>query len=250
MGGQGRAGPGGRDRRWPLVPFRAGRGAPEVARLVATGELRPVLLDVHAAASARSTFTLRLAALQLVVPPRLAAAGAVVCGPTALWLYAGGAPPARVDLALPAGAGSSRAPELHLHAVAYRPEHLWAALPGFAVTSPARTAADVARAVPHADAVCALAVLGVTTGVRPRDVEAALTALAGRSGVARARDAVATWRSLWLPAPPPERSVDAVARDPVGVEHALDAPDRADHVVEVTGGRHLEREPRDRDAVA
>ncbi len=227
----------------------------EIARLVAAGDLRPVVVDVHAASTARPTFSLRLAALRLLVPARLAEAGAVVCLHTALWLYAGGAGPARVDLAL-AGAGRrTRAAEVSLHAVAYGPGDLWAALPGFAVTSPARTGVDVARVLPPTDAVCALAVLGVATGLRPAHVSAALAGLTGRPGVARARRALQVWERLWdgsagFGTRSVDGSVDPVARHPVGVEHALDPAHRADHVVEVAGRGHLEREPRDRDAVA
>jgi hypothetical protein len=254
------------DRRWPLPPFRADPGSAEIVRLVAAGDLRRVVLDVHAAASARQTFSLRLAALRLLVPARLADTGAVVCLRTALWLYAGGAAPARVDLALPGPTRRTRAPEISLHAIPYGPADLWAALPDFAVTSPARTAADVAGVLPRADAVCALAVLGVATGLRPMHVTDALARSSGRPGVARARQVVHAWGELWdAPVPPEERatasvdgsvdrsvgrSVDPVARHPVGVEHALDPPDRADHVVEMTGGGHLEGEPGHRDAVA
>ena len=185
------------DRRWPLPPFRADPRSPEIARLVAAGDLRPVVVDVHAASTARQTFSLRLAALRLLVPARLAEAGAVVCLDTALWLYAGGTGPARVDLALPGAGRRTRAPEVSVHAVAYGPGDLWAALPGFAVTSPARTGVDVARVLPPTDAVCALAVLGVATGLRPAHVSAALAALTGRPGVARARRALQVWERLW-----------------------------------------------------
>jgi hypothetical protein len=251
--GPGRGSP---DRRWPLPPFRADGAAGEVGRLVAAGEVRPVLLDVHAPAGAALTFSVRLAALRLLLPERLAAAGAVVCLDTAVWLYAGGQAPARVDVALPGGRGRS-AGIVRVHALGYGAADLWAALPGFAVTSPARTAADAARALPPADAVCVLAALGVTAGVRPDHVAAVLARLAGRPGVARARRALGDWQALWPGAAVPvsearlgQRSVDPVAGDPVRVEDALDPAHGADDVVEVAGGGHLEGEPRDRDAVA
>jgi hypothetical protein len=236
------------DRRWSLPPHRAGEDD-DTPRLLALGALRPVLLDVVAPASARDTFTVRLQALRLVVPPALRAAGAVVCLDTALWLFAGGPAPGQVDLALPAGRARSRRAGLRAHQLGYGPADVWAPLPREPVTSPARTAADLACRRPTGEAVAALAVLGLATGLRPGQVHGVLADLAGRPGVRRARGAVQAWAEL-LPAPLPRpRSVDAVACDPVGVEHALDLADGVDHVVEVTGRRHLEGEARDRHPV-
>jgi hypothetical protein len=180
-GGPGATSP---DRRWPLPPFRADGSAGEageIGRLVAAGEVRPILFDVHAPAGAARTFTVRLAALRLLLPERLAAAGAVVCLDTAVWLYAGGQAPGRVDVALPGGRGRS-AGVVRVHALGYGPADLWAALPGFAVTSPARAAADAARALPRADAVCVLAALGVTAGVGPPPLGGGGRAGGGRPG--------------------------------------------------------------------
>ncbi len=234
------------DRRWALQPWRAGEDAAEARRLLDSGEVRPVLLDVVAPASARTTFTLRLAALRLVLPPQLVAAGAVVCLDTAVWLYAGGPAPARVDVALPPGRGRSRRGGLRVHQLAYGPADLWAPLPDDRVTSPARTAADVACRCSPARALPVLAALGVTTGLRPGQVQGLLTGLAGRAGVRSARQAVRAWSGLL----PPGGSVDPVAGDAVGVEDTLDLADGVDDVVEVPGGRHLEGEARDGHAVA
>ena len=124
---------------------------------------------------------------------------------------------------------------------------LWPPLPADAVTSPARTAVDIACRRPPAESVPVLAVLGFTTGLRPGQVHGVLAGLQGRPGVRRARAATQAWAGLLGAG---YCSVDAVAGDPVRVEDALDLADGVDDVVEVTGRRHLEGEPGDRDAVA
>jgi hypothetical protein len=244
------------DRRWSAPPYRAGNtslhAAREVSRLVALGALRVVLQDVHAPSTVRDTFTLRLTALRLVVPAQLREAGAVICLDTAVWLLAGGPAPALVDLALPPGFARPRQRGLRLHQLRYSPEDLWLPLPDDPVTSPARTAADMACRLPAGEAVPLLVVLGLTTGLRPGQVHGVLADLHGRPGVRRARRAVIAWADLLPPGPPipRARSVDPVPRDAVRVEDALDPADRVDHVIEVSGGCHLEGEPRDGHAVA
>jgi hypothetical protein len=212
-----------------------------------------VLLDVHAPATVRDTFSLRLAALRLVVPARVR--GAVVCLDTAVWLFAGGPAPAAVDIALAPGRSRPWAPELRVHELAYAGADVWRPLPDDPVTSPARTAADVACRLPAAEAVAVLAVLGLTTGLRPGQVHGVLARLEGRAGVRGAREAVLAWSRLLSPsieasARPSVRSVDPVAGDAVGVEDALDLAHGVDDVVEMTCRGHLEGEPRDRHAVA
>ena len=249
------------DRRWSAPPYRAGdgslQGAREASRLVALGALRVVLRDVHAPSTVRDTFTLRLTALRLVVPPQLREAGAVLCLDTAVWLFAGGPAPALVDLALPPAHARPRARGLRVHQLRYGRQDLWNPLPDDPVTSPARTAADMARRLPCAQAVPLLAALGLVTGLRPGQVHAVLALLEGGAGVRGAQRSVIAWSELMRPEVKPPApavltrcSVDAVARHPVGVEDALDPADRVDHVVEVTGSSHLEGEPRDGDAVA
>ncbi len=229
-----------------MPPHRAGSDR-ETYRLLALGELRVVLLDVVAPSSVRDTFTVRLAALRLVLPATVRAAGGVVCLDTAVWLFAGGPAPPRVDVAVPTGS-RPRAAGLRVHELAYAAGDLWGPLPGDPVTSPARTAADVACRHAPAEAVPVLAALGLTTGLRPGQVHGVLARLEGRPGVRRARRAVRAWSDLV--APGAGASVDAVARHPVGVEDPFDLAYRADHVVEVARGRHLEGEARDGDAVA
>jgi hypothetical protein len=244
------------DRRWSAPPYRASEASPhgvrQAARLVALGALRVVLQDVHAASSVRDTFTLRLAALRLVVPSHLRESGAVLCLDTAVWLFAGGPAPALVDLALPPGFARPRQRGLRVHQLRYSPDDLWLPLPGDPVTSPARTAADMACRLPVRDALPLLAVLGYTTGLRPGQVHGVLAGLEGRPGARRARRSVIAWSELLPPAVPVAQppSVDPVAGDAVGVEHALDPADRVDHVVEMARRRHLEGEARDGDAVA
>ena len=242
------------DRRWSAPPYRAtGEAAHEAVRLVARGELRVVLLDVHAPATVRDTFSLRLEALRLVLPPRLR--GAVVCLDTAVWLFAGGPPPPAVDVALAPGRSRPWVRGLRVHELAYAGGDLWPPLPDDPVTTPARTAADMACRVSGGDAVAVLAVLGLSTGLRPGQVHGVLSGLEGRPGVRKAREAVLAWSRLLSPPAPAVRrgwagSVDPVSRDAVGVEDALDLPHGVDDVVEVAGRSHLEGEPGDRHAVA
>jgi len=100
-----------------------------------------------------------------------------------------------------------------------------------------------------------LAALGLVTGLRPGQVHAMLAGLQGRGGVRRAQRSVIAWSELMRPASPVPpmprmRSVHPVAGHAVGVEDALDPAHGVDHMVQVPGGRHLEGEPRDGDAVA
>ena len=86
--------------------------------------------------------------------------------------------------------------------------------------------------------------LAAATGLGPEHVLEGLDRLSGRPGVARARAAVRAWLACAA------GSVHPVAGHAVGVEDALDPADRIDHVVEMSGGGHLEGEPRDGHAVA
>jgi hypothetical protein len=235
------------DRRWSAPPYRPAGPAEtaETRRLAARGEVRRVLLDVHAPATVRDTFSLRLAALRLVLPANRQRL--VVCLDAAVWLYAGGPAPGAVDVALLPGRARPRARGLRVHEISYTAADLWRPLPDDAVTSPARTAVDVACRRGHAEAVAVLAVLGLATGLRPGQVHGVLDELEGRPGVRRARQAALGWSALLTP---PARSVHPVAGHAVRVEDALDLPDGVDDVVQVTRRGHLEGEPRDRHAVA
>ena len=229
-------------RSHPFVPTRGRQRSPGWSP---RATCRPVVVDVHAASTARPTFSLRLAALRLLVPARLAEAGAVVCLHTALWLYAGGAGPVRVDLAL-AGAGRrTRAAEVSLHAVAYgrrRPVGRPAGVRGHVARTHGRGRRP--RAAAHRRRVRA-------RSARRRDRAAAGARLGGAGGADRSpggRPCSPCPAGLGAPVglrrrrnPISRRSVDPVARHPVGVEHALDPAHRADHVVEVARGRPSRR---------
>ena len=233
------------DRRLPLPPFRADNQGRDVDRLVAEGLLRRVVLDVHAPTAATDTFSLRLAALRLVVPERVRRTGAVVCLETAAWLFAGGRPPVEIDIAVHRGMPRVKGRGLRIHQIDYEPADIWLpATAGVPVTSPARTAVDLAARLSLAEAVGMFVGLAAATGLRPEHVLEGLDPLSGRPGVARARAAVRAWLACGA------GSVHPVAGHAVGVEHALDAPHRVDHVVEMPGRGHLEREARDGDAVA
>ncbi len=188
----------------PLPPLLVRPGAtmsaPEVATLVREGVLRPVIGDVHSAASAADDPELRASAVAAILPRSLRAAGAVVSWEAAAWVHAGGPAPSRVDVAV--GAGAPRAPARPdgspvrwvVHQVAVPGADV--VRPGdrtLRVTSPARTAVDLARRLPVAEAVPALRALSRAAPVTLHDLLARLEALRGQRGVARARSAVLAW---------------------------------------------------------
>jgi hypothetical protein len=139
---------------------KVGVSRDELRLLVATAKVRRLLRGVYVAAGAPETLELRAEAVVKVVPR-----GTVVCGRTAAWLWGvdalamssrGDLPP--VDVMGPAGSARSRradtsgrtGPMLESDVVE---------LSGIWVTTPARTAADLARLLPRPDALAALDVL-------------------------------------------------------------------------------------------
>jgi hypothetical protein len=139
---------------------KVGVSRDELRLLVATAKVRRLLRGVYVAAGAPETLELRAEAVAKVAPR-----GTVVCGRTAAWLWGvdalamsstGVLPP--VDVMGPAGSARSRradtsgrtGPMLESDVVE---------LSGIWVTTPARTAADLARLLPRPDALAALDVL-------------------------------------------------------------------------------------------
>jgi hypothetical protein len=186
-----------------MLPFRTGAGLGpgeprEVGRLLGEGLLVPVLLDVVVAADAPADRDLRARALRLVVPDRLHACGAVVAQRAAAWLWCGGAPPTQVDVAVPPGRGRVlAASRLVRHERRMPPQDVAVITPpggqGLAVTTGARTAADLLRTLPEATALEAAVHVATATGASPGEVAGCLELMPRARGVARARRLLTTW---------------------------------------------------------
>ncbi|WP_129339843.1 hypothetical protein [Cellulomonas endophytica] len=146
-----------------------------------SGALVAVADGTAARCAALAVPAVRAAALASLVPARAALARTA-----AAWVHVGGPPPTRVEVVVPTGA---RRVDPHPGRVA-----LEAALPAadlvtlgpVRVTTPARTAADVARALPPEDARPWLRRLA-DGGLEVRDVLDALAARPGGRGVRQAR---------------------------------------------------------------
>lgn len=163
----------------------------DLRRLSRLGLVRRVARGVYVDAAVPDSLHLRAAAVGLVVPP-----GSAVCGRTAAWLWgvdalAMGAHrelPAVDVMALP-GANASRrcgvfgssGPLLDSDVVS---------LGGTLVTTPARTAADLARLLRRPDALASLDAMLQVPGLTPDDIRAVLDRFARHRGVVQARELV------------------------------------------------------------
>jgi hypothetical protein len=185
------------------LPFRTGVAADpgearEVGRLLGEGLLVPVLLDVVVAAGAPADQNLRARALRLVVPDRLHDCGAVVAQCAAAWLWCGGSPPHLVDLAVRPGRGRVlAASHLVRHERRMPPQDVVVVEPpggrGVAVTTGARTAADLLRTLPELIALEAAVHVATVTGAGVDEVAACLELMPRARGVARARRLLTGW---------------------------------------------------------
>lgn len=164
----------------------------EFARLVDSDLVRRVVADVHVSLDEPDDTLTRAAAVREVLPHRLLAAGVTVHGPDAAWLHSGGDGPDTVHVALPSGRGRAGAPYVVVHEARLGPGDV-TVVEGVRVTSPERTAADVARCLPPAAALPALDRLAATVPLEPRDVLVALERLSGCRGVEAARQTLQGW---------------------------------------------------------
>ena len=173
----------------PFLPRSAGISPGAVRRLLRDGTIRRVTQGVYVSTATPDGPVLRARALRLVLP-----VDAVVGGVTAAWLY--GVPPllisARtspllVDVLRPAGrSGSRRAgctgssrllSEDDVHEVG-----------GVAVTTPPRTAVDLARTLERPDGLAYLDAMLALRIVTPSAVAERLSAAGGLPGVVQARE--------------------------------------------------------------
>ncbi|MDQ1288486.1 MAG: hypothetical protein QG622_2051 [Actinomycetota bacterium] len=184
------------------LPFRLGGDlsaddAREAQRLLGEHLLVPLLLDVVIAADAVLDRSLRAAAVGLLVTTRLSAAGAVIAQDAAAWVWAAGASPRYVDVVIQPGRIRSPSPYVVVHERRMTQgdvvEIRAGDAPPLAVTTPARTAADLLRSLPEPLALEAATRLASRTGTDPAAIAACLAAMPGARGVARARVLLARW---------------------------------------------------------
>jgi hypothetical protein len=180
-----------------LQPFRRSAlpDRVEAQRLLKQGLVRTVIADVLVAFDAPDSRDSRLAATALLVPPEARGDdGWVVAFGSAAWLHTGSGgidrpAPAELHVIIPPGRRRPRAAGIRGRQVALPPEHVMF-LDGIAVTDPLRTAVDVARDLPTAEALDALRRLGELTGVRPDQVLTLLASMRYARGAATARHLV------------------------------------------------------------
>jgi hypothetical protein len=168
---------------------------PEVNRWRQEGRLRRLIGDVHLAADLPVTAQLRARAIGLLLLG--GQAGAVVGFGTAAWVHAGWPVAERlveaIDLVLPPDARCRPAAQgRRLRQMRLTGRHVQR-LAGVPVTTPARTAADLARDLPPLRAGAAMAALREATGVTVADVLRCLDEMPRARGSGHARLVVASW---------------------------------------------------------
>jgi hypothetical protein len=139
---------------------KVGVSRDELRLLVATGKVRRLLRGVYVATGVEETLELRAEAVAKVVPR-----STVVCGRTAAWLWgvdalamssAGTLPP--IDVMGPPGSSRSRRADTSGRTGPLLESDV-VELSGILVTTPARTASDLARPLARPDALASLDVL-------------------------------------------------------------------------------------------
>jgi len=189
------------------APFRPGAAdRPEVARLVTEGLLRPLAGVVHIGAHAPDTEGLRARSVLLALAPPGglhpigACARGVVGFGTAAWVHTGGPAASPIDLVIAPGSTRPRRGRMRLHEHRLGPREVQM-IAGLRLTSPVRTAADLARSLPAAQVAGQLDRLRRDCGVRAVDVIEQLEGMTRCRGVARARELVLAWASSVASAP-------------------------------------------------
>jgi AbiEi antitoxin C-terminal domain len=184
-----------------LSPFLLDSPA-EMSRLLAQGLVRRVIADVLVASDAPDSRAVRSAAVALLMPldARLPLDW-VVGFRSAAWLHTGSAGTEQgqshaasddLQVIVPPGRRRARASGVRVRQVAVEAEQVMF-LGGVPVTTPVRTAADVARDLPAAEALPILHRLGELAAVRPHQVTAMLSTMRYARGAAIARRLVAQW---------------------------------------------------------
>jgi hypothetical protein len=168
----------------------------EAAQLVAESWLRELLPGVLVAVDVVLTPRVRALAILELLPPNLVTAGAVVCSGTAAWLLSGGEPPQPLDvIAHRATGGRCGAPLIRLRTRRLAAPDV-AEVAGLLVTTPLRTAVDLARELPRDEAVRELCRLAAATGLRSSSVTGYLRGQQPVPGLRTARATIAAWREV------------------------------------------------------
>jgi AbiEi antitoxin C-terminal domain len=183
-----------------LVPFRPSdaAGRAEARHLLDQHLIRPVIGDVLVAFDAPDSTEVRAAAALLLLAREAGGDPRWVVGfSSAAWLHAGpaavgGVVPARLEVILENGRRRPRGGVVFGRQVALPREHV-TGVHGVPVTTPVRTAADVARDRPPEQALIALRRLGELCGVRPHQVLHLLADMRYARGAANARTVIKTW---------------------------------------------------------
>ncbi|HEY8700820.1 MAG TPA: type IV toxin-antitoxin system AbiEi family antitoxin [Arthrobacter sp.] len=207
---------------------------PELQSLAADGLLRRLHQRGYTLPEAPVSPQLRARAAANLVPEAIRQR--VVAGRmTAAWIYGCAEEPDRMALLVDAKRRISSLRNTRgctLHEVRLGPFDV-VSLGGLLVSSPLRTALDIAL---HVDASRAIPALELLLARPERDVRQRLLVLAIES-TPRVPHKKAALEKLALLAAP------FVAGGPVDVKNAVDPPDSAEHVAQVLGVAHLESEP-------
>jgi hypothetical protein len=184
-----------------LMPFRA-NSAEERGRLLGQGLARELIADVLVPIDAPDSRLIRASAVRLLLEPGLTRDHGWVIGfGSAAWLHTGSSglhtapvpsPGGQLQIIITPGDRRPGLPWIRARQVALAPEHVMF-LEGVRVTHPVRTAADVARDLPEAQALPVLRRLGELTPARPHQVLALLETMKYARGAAIARRVVRSW---------------------------------------------------------
>jgi hypothetical protein len=166
----------------------AGLSRKVLRRMVREGTLRLVLKGAYVDAAAEDTLGVRAAAAAKVVP-----AGSVVCDRTAAWLHGADilGPEGRLtvpplDLFRLAGGSRVRRPECTGGTRTLCEDDVMR-LRGVLVTTPLRTALDLGRFLPRANAMAAIDALTRAGGLTKTDLQRELPRFRGQRGVVQLR---------------------------------------------------------------
>jgi hypothetical protein len=177
------------------VPFTAresrhiGLSRDQLRMLVATGKVRRVLRGVYVDAEVPDSLELRARAVAMVVPP-----GSVICGRTAAWLWGIDALAMSAYRVLPAvdvmAAAGRSAPRRSgaFGCSGPLPDEELVLLAGVMVTTPARTAADLARLLRRPDALASLDAMLRLPELDREHVRSVLDRFGRYRGVVQARE--------------------------------------------------------------
>jgi transcriptional regulator with AbiEi antitoxin domain of type IV toxin-antitoxin system len=186
-----------------VLPFRTIDCPDEAEQLLRQGLVRYVIADVMVALDAPDSRELRTAAAGLLIPhPARVGPDWVIGFASAAWLHTGlgpagrssptESPPTEMHVIIPPGRRRPKVTGVRGRQVALAPDDIMF-VDSLAVTGPVRTAADVARDLPAAQALSTLRRLGELCDVRPEQVLQCLRTMRYARGVALARQVIRDW---------------------------------------------------------